>query len=286
MNANNSSVILSGITILESPQAISSRVLAFTATIYIGNSGMEDIQGSLRYFRPDTNVLPSPEEDKEYVRKNYPAVGLYHVKFTAARKEAAEQAKFLFVGDIKELRLLEALDLEAPEPSWTINPCHRLSVYVCCAVATSDQATATFTAAPEQFTAAFSDAKRAAEAAHTIPLKSLFPLIACIPDSHRFKDGKMKPTPMLTGIAAFLATLPGEKMVNRFYIEVDTIAFLGNVVATAPSAKSTPVQSTSQASGSSTKKPRWSYPTKTTLGKRKDNNDGAPSSSPSPATGI
>jgi hypothetical protein len=80
MNANNSFVILSGITILESPQAISSRVLAFTATIY--NSGMEDIQGSLRYFRPDTDVLPSPKEDKEYVRKNYPAVGLYHVKFT------------------------------------------------------------------------------------------------------------------------------------------------------------------------------------------------------------
>ncbi|KAJ7926432.1 hypothetical protein B0H13DRAFT_1862264 [Mycena leptocephala] len=302
MNANNSSVILSGITILESPQAISSRVLAFTATIYIGNSGMEDIQGSLRYFRPDTDVLPSPEEDKEYVRKNYPAVGLYHVKFTAARKEAgievytsdvAEQAKFLFVGDIKELRLLEALDLEAPEPSWTINPCHRLSVYVCCAVATSDQATATFTAAPEQFTAAFADAKRAAEAAHTIPLKSLFPLIACIPDSHRFKDGKKKPTPYANrycGFSGYLAgvrgALEGEKMVDRFYIEVDTIAFLGNIVAAAPFAKSTPVQSTSQASGSSTKKPRWSYPTKASLGKRKDNNDGAPSSSPSPATGI
>jgi hypothetical protein len=115
--------------------------------------------------------------------------------------DVAEQAKFLFVGDIKEvsqffrhfnelnlivqLRLLEALDLEAPEPSWTINPCHRLSVYVCCAVATSDQATATFTAAPEQFTAAFANAKQAAEAAHTIPLKSLFPLIACIPVKRR-----------------------------------------------------------------------------------------------------
>ncbi|KAJ7848895.1 hypothetical protein B0H13DRAFT_2361664 [Mycena leptocephala] len=194
--------------------------------------------------------------------------------FLSSHMGSSEQAKFLFVGDIKELRLLEALDLEAPEPSWTINPCHG-SLFM--SAARWQRATKLLPPSLLHQSSSLPpfDAKRAAEAAHTIPLKSLFPLIACIPDSHRFKDGKMKPTPYANRYCGFSGYLP-----------VDTIAFLGNVVATAPSAKSTPVQSTSQASGSSTKKPRWSYPTKTTLGKRKDNNDGAPSSSPSPATGI
>ncbi|KAJ7926782.1 hypothetical protein B0H13DRAFT_1862026 [Mycena leptocephala] len=234
---------------------------------------MEDIQGSLHYFRPDTDVLPFPEEDKEYVKENYPAVGLYHVKLQEAgievyTSDVAEQAKTLFVGDIKELCLLEALELEAAEPSWTINPCHQLSVYVFCTVVASDQPTATFTAAPEQL---------------PILLKSIFPLLACILDSHRFKDGKKTLIPYANrycGFSGYLtgvrSTLEGEKMVDHFYIEVDTIAFLGNVVAAAPSVKSTPVQLTSQASGSAAKKPRWSYPTKTALGKRKDSSQQQP----------
>ncbi|KAJ7908547.1 hypothetical protein B0H13DRAFT_1878582 [Mycena leptocephala] len=247
---------------------------------------MEDIQGSLRYFRPDTDALPSPEEDKEYVKKNYLAVGLYHVKFTAAKKEAgievytsdvAEQAKFLFVGDIKELCLLEASDLEAAEPSWTINLCHRLSVYICCAVVASDQPTATFTAAPEQYTAAFADAKRAADCPCYNTAQIHFPS-ACLHPGFALLQGQEK--------EAHPLRQQGEKMVDRFYIEVDTIAFLGNVVAAAPSAKSTPVQSTSQASGSAAKKPRWSYSTKTALGKHKDSGNGASSSSPSPAPGA
>ncbi|KAJ7866144.1 hypothetical protein B0H13DRAFT_1898261 [Mycena leptocephala] len=303
MNANNSSVILSGITILESPQAISSHVLAFTATIYIGNSGMEDIQGSLRYFRPDTDVLPSPKRTRNTSERIIPLSDCTtkEAGIEVYTSDVAEQAKFLFVGDIKELRLLEALDLEAPEPSWTITRATG-SLLI-------DQATATFTAAPEQFTAAFADAKRAAEAA--IPYRSNPLPSDCLHSGFAPLQGREKePTPYANrycGFSGYLAgvrgALEGEKMVDRFYIEVDTIAFLGNVVATAPSAKSTPVQSTSQASGSkllldlfTLEQPLINFrfdeeaslelSHQDNLGKRKDNNDGAPSSSPSPATGI
>ncbi|KAJ7847039.1 hypothetical protein B0H13DRAFT_2362639 [Mycena leptocephala] len=224
MSSNNSSVILSDIVILENPQIIFSRLIAFTAMVYVGSPGLQEIQGPLRYLRPEGEAS---EEDKDQAKKKYPAVGLYYTMFT----DIEEQAKFLFVGDIKQFCFLEALDIEASEPSWTINPCHRASVHVCCAVATSDQAPATFTAAPEQFTVASADAKRAAETVGTTPLKSVFPLLAYIPDSHRFQDGKKKPTPhsnRFCGFSGYLngvcSALEGEKIVDRFHIEVDTAA--------------------------------------------------------------
>ncbi|KAJ7610541.1 hypothetical protein DFH06DRAFT_1148086 [Mycena polygramma] len=165
-----------------------------------------------------------------------------------------------------------------------------VSVHVCCTVTTDDQAAATFTATPEQYTSAFADAKRAAEAEGNRVQPSAFPLIGYIPDSHRFQNVK-KPTPFSKRYCGFTGFLTGvssalecEKMVDRFRIEVDTVAFLG---AAAPSSgpKSTPASSQASGSGSAPKKGRWSFnPSDKSLGKRRrdDSEDGGPTSSPSP----
>ncbi|KAJ7653366.1 hypothetical protein DFH06DRAFT_949069, partial [Mycena polygramma] len=200
------------------------------ASVFVGSPGYEDIRGSLRFFKEAEN------------KTEYPKVGLYQATFTAAKKESGfdvhvsdpeEEAKFLFVGDIKKFCLLQALDTEDPDGSWTIDPCQQVSVHVCCTVTTDDQAAATFTATPEQYTSAFADAKRAAEAEGNRAQPSAFPLIGYIPDSHRFQNVK-KPTPFSKRYCGFTGFLTGvssalecEKMVDRFRIEVDTVAFLG-----------------------------------------------------------
>ncbi|KAJ7628198.1 hypothetical protein DFH06DRAFT_1442094 [Mycena polygramma] len=286
MSSNNSSVRISGIFVLENPQTVSVRVVAFNASIYIGAPSMQEIQGSLRYFK------------EEHDNTQYPARGLYYVEFMAAKREAGydvftadevEQAKFLFVGDIKKFNLLETQDIDDEDAAWNINACQTASVHVSCAVLTSNPDTATFTAAPTQYTSASADAKRAAESAGTpLPPPSTFPLSGYIPDSHRFKDNKKKPTPFvdrycgftgdLTGICS---ALEGAVMVDRFRIAVDTVTFLGAVPKS--EVRSTPVPSASQApSGSAPKRGRWAV--KSTLGKRKESDNG-PSSSPSPSVG-
>ncbi|KAJ7241920.1 hypothetical protein B0H12DRAFT_1236876 [Mycena haematopus] len=243
----NSSVIASGLAILEDPRNASSRVIVFTASVYVGSnavntgaseSAVENLRGSLRYFKDEADTTA------------YPPVGIYYVVFGAAKMEPGvevyteDTAKIVFVGDIKQLCLLEALD--PIDPIWSIDPRQRVSVHVCCAVTSSNQQAATFTAAPEQFTFAFADVKKAAEKSQSSFPKSVFPLSATIPDSHRFK-GSTKPTPYsnkycgftgyLTGMSS---ELEGSKVIDRFTIEVDTIAFLGNVVSVLP--KATPSQ--------------------------------------------
>ncbi|KAJ6575295.1 hypothetical protein B0H19DRAFT_1128079 [Mycena capillaripes] len=299
--SSNSSVIISGLVVLEDPRVVSPRVTVFTAAIYVGSEN--NLLGSLRYFKDDDDGTVE-----------YPQVGLYHLTFAAAKREpefevytqdAVELEKLVFVGDIKKLCLLEALEAQdsenSEEPMWTIDPRQRVSVHVCCAVTTDNQQAATFTATPEQYTSAFADTKRAAET-NGVPFpKSTFPLLGSIPDSHRFK-GIKKPTPYsnrycgftgyLTGMSS---ALEGTKVVDRFTIDVDTVAFLGNVVAALP--KATPTQQfkgglggnggnggSGSGSGSNCR-PRWSYASGNGNGKRKRHDEDALSSSPSPHVG-
>ncbi|KAJ7431114.1 hypothetical protein B0H11DRAFT_1920008 [Mycena galericulata] len=285
--SSSSSVVMSGMIILENPQTISPRVIAFRASIYIGSLGLEDIRGYLRYFKP------SNSEDTP----GYPEVGLYSVTFTAAKMQPEfeinepdedERAKYHLVGDIKTLCLLQARDPDDPEAPWTINPCQQLCVHICCAVTSDDQTAATFTAAPEQYTSIAADAKRAAEDKGEVAAKSIFPLTGFFEDSPRFKNCK-KPTPytdrycgfsgLLTGISS---ALEEKKMVDRFRIAVDTIAFMGSIPGAAPKAKATP-QNFSFDNKVRAPGRTWSYSTPVTGNKRRKPNDddAGPSSSPS-----
>ncbi|KAJ7867921.1 hypothetical protein B0H14DRAFT_2572646 [Mycena olivaceomarginata] len=110
-------------------------------------------------------------------------------------------------------------------------------------------------------------------------------------------EGTKKPTPYsnkycgftgyLTGISS---ELEGTKVVDRFTIEVDTVAFLGNVIAAW--LKATPTQQLKgngngggSGGGDSGSHRRWSYAAKDSGnggGKRKRSDEDAPTSSPSP----
>ncbi|KAJ7093424.1 hypothetical protein B0H15DRAFT_947548 [Mycena belliarum] len=161
--------------------------------------------------------------------------------------------------------LLEARDPEDPDVPWTINPTHPVTVYTNCAVETSDQSDATFTAPPEQYMSAAADAKY----------------------SHHYRKAK-KPISYVGRYVGFmgyltglLSALEGDKIIERFRIEVDVISFLGTIsAATVP--KVTPSQS-SQVKVSSSKTPRWSYTNRSSSSnlKRGREDDDGPSSSPS-----
>ncbi|KAJ7680092.1 hypothetical protein B0H14DRAFT_3908248 [Mycena olivaceomarginata] len=260
MSSSNSSVVMSGMVVLENPQDISPRVTAFKALIWVGGAGLEQRQACLRYFRSEFEETPE-----------YPPVGLYNVTFVAAKMEPGFEVNE--EGEEERLKyhlftLLQALDVDDPNAAWTINPCQQICVHVCCAVTSDDQKAATFTAAPEQYTSIAADAKRAAE------------------ENGRLAASGIKPTPyakrycgfsgFLTGISG---ALEGEKMVDRFRIAVDTIAFMGAVVSSVPKAKSTPKNTDSKMKASRT----WSYSTPVTGNKRRRPNSGdaGPSSSPS-----
>ncbi|KAJ7878395.1 hypothetical protein B0H14DRAFT_3858844 [Mycena olivaceomarginata] len=286
MSSSNSSVVMTGMVVLEDPEYPSPRVTTFKSLIWVGGAGLEQIQARLRYFRSETEDTPE-----------YPKVGLYNITFVASKMEPGfdvneedeeEQSKYHLVGDIKKFTLLQALDVDDPNATWTINPCQQIGVHVCCAVTSDDQKAATFTAAPEQYTSIAADAKRTAEENGRVAAKSVFPLSAYIEDSPSFKNGS-KPTPFAKrycGFTGFLtgmsSALEGEKMVDRFRISVDTIAFMG-AVAFAPvtKTKGTPQNSGSKKTAISSR--TWSYSTPVTGNKRRRPNgdDEGPSSSPS-----
>ncbi|KAJ7484048.1 hypothetical protein B0H11DRAFT_2416331 [Mycena galericulata] len=276
--SSSSSVVMSGMVILENPQPISTRVTAFRASIYIGSLGLEDIRSYLRYFK----LLNSEDTP------GYPEVGLYSVTFTAAKMQPEFEINEPDEDERARLCLLQARDPDDPEAPWTINPCQQLCVHICCAVTSDDQTAATFTAAPEQYTSIAADAKRAAEDKGEVAAKSIFPLTGFFEDSPRFKNCK-KPTPYTDrycGFSGFLigisSALEEKKMVDRFRIVVDTIAFMGSIPGAAPKAKATPQISSFENKGKAPGR-TWSYSTPVAGNKRRkpNNDDAGPSSSPS-----
>lgn len=149
---------------------------------------------------------------------------------------------------MSQLCLLQAWDPDDPAATWTIDPRQQVCVHVCCLVTTDDQRAGTFTATPEQYTSVAADAKRAQEEKGEVVHKPTFPLCGYFEDLPRFSKSK-KPTPYSNrycGFSGFLtgmsSALEGEKMVDRFRISVDTVAFLGGPAAPA-APKGTPVQS-------------------------------------------
>ncbi|KAJ6623255.1 hypothetical protein B0H10DRAFT_2182921 [Mycena sp. CBHHK59/15] len=279
--SSSSYATISALSILENPRKASPRTTVFDSLIFIGSPSLEKIQGSLRYYAEDDAA--------------YPDAALYYIVFSVAKMEkgikvftddAAEQAEYNFVGDIKTITLITACDTTA---FTEIDVAQRAYVNVCGAVTRSDTNAATFTLDAEQYTSAFAEqAKHAAETGTVFTAKSVFPVIGFFPDSPRYKN--KKPVPWVKRFVSFggylsgvSAALEGETLFERFRVEVDNIAFLGTYTPLA----STPT-STAAASGSggasSSKRPRFSYTQKRRRNDDDDTNGGAPTSSPSPST--
>ncbi|KAJ7937948.1 hypothetical protein B0H13DRAFT_1851896 [Mycena leptocephala] len=177
--SSNSSVIISGLVVLEDPRVVSPRVTVFAAAVYVGSEN--NLLGSLRYFKDDNDGIVE-----------YPAVGLYHLTFTREpefevyTQDVLELEKLVFVGDIKR---------QPPSP-------------------------------PPQ---------------NNTPLLSLTPNVllkqwGSVPQVH---------LPSLwvhPGLASFqgnqeahpVHALEGTKVVDRFTIEVDTVAFLAMLLQPCP----------------------------------------------------
>ncbi|KAF8176818.1 hypothetical protein K438DRAFT_1770296 [Mycena galopus ATCC 62051] len=147
---------------------------------------------------------------------------------------------------------------EDPASYHIVGDIKKLNVHVCCAVTTDDQSAGIFTATPEQYTSAFADVKRAAaeesagRGSGSVPAKALakktcFPVVGYfVLDSSHLSNAKKKPIPYsgrYCGFSGYLtgmsSALEGQKMIDRFRVEVHTVAFMGSV--TAP--KATPIHS-------------------------------------------
>ncbi|KAJ7238905.1 hypothetical protein C8J57DRAFT_1373219 [Mycena rebaudengoi] len=225
----------------------------------------------------------------------WPNAGLYRLRMAIVKLEPGvnvhdtpeNASKYSFVGDIKDLTLLE----EASGQGWCIDPRERVYARVCGVVIEDDKKKATFTMDAEQYTSSFADlAKQAAQDPKITAQKSIFPIFGYIPDSPRF--GTKKPVPFakkFTSFGGYLvglsSELEGEKLIECFRIEVDTIALgLGTFV---PMAVSTPASASIASTSSTSNKRGWSYDAvsgpRAKRGKKGDDDDDtAPSSSPSP----
>ncbi|KAJ6618785.1 hypothetical protein B0H10DRAFT_1947206 [Mycena sp. CBHHK59/15] len=212
------SVIITGVIILKKLVDV-SRVVSFKALAWVGAPGLDELQGLLKYFKlkGDDTVFPNS--------------GMYHVVAGVVKREPGldvlttdleEAAKYHFVGDIKRLLLLEALDTDDPDAAWSIDPNQQLAVHICCTTTTRDEATWSFTAAPEH-------------------------------------------------------TLEGDKMVDKFRIEVDTITFIGPGETAAPT--TTPAAPRASQGSSTSASRAW----RPKPNKRLRTEEEAPTSSPSPA---
>ncbi|KAJ7264243.1 hypothetical protein C8J57DRAFT_1512318 [Mycena rebaudengoi] len=132
--------------------------------------------------------------------------------FKSADDDTTYPAKGLYKCDFM-ICLLQAEDPEDPE--WT-------------------------TAEPEQYISANADAKRAAEESNKVAPKSVFPPFWLLPRLALLE---------YAGFSGYLAGInsafEGEKMMDRFRIEVDTIAFMGPCPAAAKATiTATPTQAT------------------------------------------
>ncbi|KAJ7245229.1 hypothetical protein C8J57DRAFT_1524360 [Mycena rebaudengoi] len=120
---------------------------------------------------------------------------------------------------------------------WCIHPRERIYANLCGVCIQGDKNTATFTMDIEQYTTSFADlTKQAAEDCQITAYKSIFPSSGHIPDSPRFVRGKPIPhAKKYTAVGGYLvglsSSLIDEKVIDRFRIEVDTVALgLGSFV--------------------------------------------------------
>ncbi|KAJ7259394.1 hypothetical protein C8J57DRAFT_1233745 [Mycena rebaudengoi] len=269
-----------GLAVLDSPRKHTARTTVFTVALY---TGLDHNQTPTKLFGLGRHYAAT--ELRMTISKLEPGVNIHDTVENAS--------KYSFVGDIKDLTLLE----EAPGEGegWYIDPRERVYANLCGVCVQSDKNSATFTMDVEQYTTSFTDlAKQVAEDPTLIAFKStksIFPISGYIPDSPRYSRGKPIPhAKKYTAVGGYLAgmssSLQDDKAVDRFRIEVDTVALgLGSFVPMAVSTPASASTSSNTASTSTTSGKRWNYDVVTGPRKRgrKDNgDDAAPSSSPSP----
>ncbi|KAK7016087.1 hypothetical protein R3P38DRAFT_2786463 [Favolaschia claudopus] len=137
----------------------------------------------------------------------------------------------------------------------------RLYMHIAGAAINPDSTAATWTMDADQYTSTFREASK--KLPKSAKLRSYMPVKCTIPDGSRYANSQ-KPVPykgrylMATGYLADLTSTLGNdgKIVERFCIEVDNVAFLGTVAAT-PAAKD-PSSSTSTPAAGSNKR-GWSF---------------------------
>ncbi|KAK7046502.1 hypothetical protein R3P38DRAFT_3175781 [Favolaschia claudopus] len=253
--ASSSYASLTGVIVLEKPRVVAGKTFVFDGHYYLGTDSQESILASLRYFN-HSNI-------------EFPDVGVYFTYATIAKMDVdaglnlfleegsnVQPHDYALVGDIQIL-----VPLGAPDEV-DIDLRRRPYIHIAGAAINPDSTKATWTMDADQYNSAYREAnKKLLKGA--AKLRSFMPVQCTIPDGSRYTNSQ-KPVPykgrylMATGYLSDITNSLGNdgKINERFCIEVDNVAFLGTVAATA--AKEPSSSASTPASAGSSKR-GWSF---------------------------
>ncbi|KAJ7178551.1 hypothetical protein C8R43DRAFT_942203 [Mycena crocata] len=262
---------IDGLMILENARSISKKVTILDAFVFIG-AGIDDLMGSVCYFNNEDTTVNIPD-------------GMYSATIRIAKRDDihnvynANEAQYSFIGDLKAYSAVQAGGGQLARATL-------LGI-----VTNSDSAKEQFHLDLEQYTLAYTEAKKKAEdtakdegTAVILPPRSVFPVLGVFGKSPRYD--KKRPVPYLdklifmTGFLTGMSEeLEGTELKQRFVIEVDDINFLvppppGNSSKSSKSATPGP-------SAGSASRPKSRFAAYSNKRPRTDDNT-PPTSSPSP----
>ncbi|KAJ7246064.1 hypothetical protein C8J57DRAFT_1241848 [Mycena rebaudengoi] len=261
------------IAILTNPRKLPSlnKTTFYDAYVYIGPTEDDMLLGCVRHF----NSGDTPVDFEAGPHSCIIMVAKSHADIEFVGEPANQYA---FVGDLKDFA---AVDITSPR---------RAYMHVSSAVTKSDKGAGTFELEVKQYTAAYADLAKEKKDKAAPP--SILPVTGFFQDSPRYKRGK--PVPWVNRLVMFGGYLTGIAedldgdgvLKQRFVIDADNIAFLGTMPPPATTPANTPLTMASGSGsgpggGGGSSKPRFSNFRKRA---RKDDEDAAPSSSPSPFT--
>ncbi|PPQ82285.1 hypothetical protein CVT25_008435 [Psilocybe cyanescens] len=204
-----------------------SKKVMLDVQVFVGSPSCESLLGALAYFNGSNMVF---DHDSVALYLIYATVIIAKFEEGAVVHPTHPELKYDFIGDIQWIIPLSppSSDSNVESSSFAIDPCQRAYLHISGVASNSQKSRGTFDVDIEHYISTFKDAKVGSK-----PMKPIAPISCIIPDSPRYiVHGKPVPyNKRYVSVSGFLSGVTykpdSPDVVQRFHLEVENIAFLG-----------------------------------------------------------